>query len=42
VSGRGIRLIRALMDEITYEQRDEKNILCLVKKLSRNERVWSI
>jgi serine/threonine-protein kinase RsbW len=32
VGGWGIGLIRTLMDEITYEQRSGKNILCLVKK----------
>ena len=32
VGGWGIGLIRKLMDEITYERRPGKNILCLVKK----------
>lgn len=32
VGGWGIGLIRKLMDEITYERRHGKNILCLVKK----------
>lgn len=32
VGGWGIGLIRTLMDEITYERRPGKNILCLVKK----------
>jgi serine/threonine-protein kinase RsbW len=32
VGGWGIGLIRVLMDEITYERRRGKNILCLVKK----------
>jgi anti-sigma regulatory factor (Ser/Thr protein kinase) len=32
VGGWGIGLIRMLVDEITYERRPGKNILCLVKK----------
>jgi len=32
VGGWGIGLIRTLIDEITYEQRSGKNILCLGKK----------
>ncbi len=32
VGGWGIGLIGALMGEITYERRHEKNILCLEKK----------
>jgi serine/threonine-protein kinase RsbW len=32
VGGWGIGLIRAFIDEITYERRLGKNILCLVKK----------
>jgi serine/threonine-protein kinase RsbW len=32
VGGWGIGLIRTLMDEINYERRPGKNILCLVKK----------
>jgi serine/threonine-protein kinase RsbW len=34
VGGWGIGLIRALMDEITYERRRGKNILILEKKLA--------
>jgi serine/threonine-protein kinase RsbW len=32
VGGWGIGIIRTLMNEITYERRHAKNILCLIKK----------
>ena len=36
VGGWGIGLIRMLMDNITYERRPGKNILCLAKKKKRD------
>ena len=33
IGGLGIHLVRQLMDQITYERIDEKNILTLIKKL---------
>jgi sigma-B regulation protein RsbU (phosphoserine phosphatase) len=33
IGGLGIHLVRQLMDEITYERIEDKNILTLVKKL---------
>lgn len=34
VGGLGVLLVRQLMDEVSYERREEKNILCMKKKIS--------
>ncbi len=33
IGGLGIYLLRKIMDEVSYKRQDERNILCLVKKL---------
>lgn len=36
IGGLGIHLIRQIMDEVSYERKDDKNILTLRKKLNNN------
>ena len=33
VGGLGIMMVKALMDRVEYERRDDKNIVCIVKKI---------
>ena len=33
IGGLGIHLVRTIMDEVSYERRDDKNILTMIKKL---------
>ena len=39
IGGLGVYLYKTIMDKVTYERKDEKNILTFIKKLERNDQL---